>query len=278
MGKIELSTLQKRVLSALVMAPVVVGTLLAGHPYIDIMVFAVGALLSWEWSSMIPNKKPNVFSTYYVFALGCALLIFNWAVLFLTIFGTAFVVYIKAKGEPHRWLLTLGVVYISLGVGSLCWLYYLFDAFGGIPEEKSSFVMMLWFMLMVWSVDIGAYFVGSTLKGPKLAPRISPNKTWSGLCGGVFSSVLVCLLYMYTVSHFFDLKICDMHLLRYSCLGFIIALISQVGDLIESAIKRHLQIKDSGSLIPGHGGIFDRLDGLIFAAPFVYFYFATISL
>lgn len=278
MEKIELSTLQKRILSSLIMVPVAIGALWAGHPYVDIMVFVVGALLAWEWSSMVPNQKPSVFAVCYTFALGCALLIFNWTVLFLTLLGTAFLAYIKAKNEKHRRLLTLGTLYISLGVGSLYWLYYLFDAFGGIPEEKGSFVMMLWFMLVVWSVDIGAYFVGSTVKGPKLAPKISPNKTWSGLCGGVISSALISLFYMYLVSHFFNLQVHSEYLLRYTCLGAVIAVVAQIGDLAESAIKRHLQIKDSSSLIPGHGGVFDRIDGLIFAAPFVYFYFTIISL
>lgn len=278
MGKTELSSLQKRVLSSLVMVPVAISALVVGHPYVDILIFAVGAMLSWEWSSMIPNKKASAYAVCYTFALGCSLLIFNWWILFSTLVAVSLIVYLKAKGELHRKLLTLGVPYIALGVGALYWLYYLFDAFGGIPEEKGSFVMTLWFMFMVWGVDIGAYFVGSTLKGPKLAPKISPNKTWSGLIGGVISSAVISFAYMYAVKNIFDLPMSSNAQFKFAALGAAIAIVAQIGDLIESAIKRHLGVKDSSSLIPGHGGIFDRVDGLIFAAPLVYLYFMLISL
>lgn len=277
MAKTEITTLQKRILTSLVMVPIVVGALLSGHPYVDILVFIVGALLSWEWSAMINNKKPNVYAVCYMFAMGCSLLVFNRWVLLITIAATTLLVYMKAKDEQHRKLLTLGVPYISIGIGALYWIYYLFDAYGNIPDEKGSFVMTLWFMLMVWSVDIGGYVVGSTLKGPKLAPKISPNKTWSGLIGGVILAIAVSFIYMFAIKSIFALPMPLSTQLGFAQLGALIAAVSQIGDLAESAIKRHLGIKDSSSIIPGHGGIFDRIDGLIFAAPIVYCYFTLIS-
>lgn len=277
MVKTELTSLQKRILTSLVMVPFVIGALRSGHPYVDILVFAVGSLLSWEWSTMIPNKKANLYAVCYVFALGCSLLIFNRIVLFTTIAAVAAFVYLKAKEEEHRRLLTLGVIYISIGVGALYWLYYLFDTFfGSLPGEKGSFVMTLWFIFMVWSVDIGGYIIGSSLKGPKLAPHISPNKTWSGLIGGVVLAVSVSFIYMYATKNIFNLPMPLNEQLRFAQLGAFIAVVAQIGDLIESAIKRYLGVKDSSNLIPGHGGIFDRIDGLIFAAPIVYCYFSLI--
>ncbi len=277
MAKTELTSLQKRILTSLVMIPLVIGALRSGHPYIDILVFIVGALLSWEWSAMIPNKKANLYAVCYVFALGCSLLIFNRIVLFTTIATVTLFVYLKAKEEEHRKLLTLGVVYISIGVGALYWLYYLFDTFfGSLPGEKGSFVMTLWFILMVWSVDIGGYIIGSSLKGPKLAPHISPNKTWSGLVGGVILAISVSFIYMYATKNIFNLPMPLNEQLRFAQLGAFIAIVAQIGDLIESAIKRYLGVKDSSNLIPGHGGVFDRIDGLIFAAPIVYCYFSLI--
>ncbi len=277
MVKTELTSLQKRILTSLVMIPFVIGALRSGHPYVDILVFAVGALLSWEWSAMIPNKKANLYAVCYVFALGCSLLIFNRIVLFSTIAALTAFVYYKAREEEHRNLLTLGVVYISIGVGALYWLYYLFDTFfGSLPGEKGSFVMTLWFIFMVWSVDIGGYIIGSSLKGPKLAPRISPNKTWSGLIGGVILAVSVSFIYMYATKNIFNLPMPLNEQLRFAELGAFIAVVAQIGDLIESAIKRFLGVKDSSNLIPGHGGVFDRIDGLIFAAPIVYCYFSLI--
>ena len=122
---------------------------------------------------------------------------------------------------------------------------------------------------MVWAMDVGGFIVGCNLKGPKLAPKISPNKTWSGLIGGIILAMAVSYLYIYLVIR----DDTGMHTF-FVILGGIVAAVSQIGDLIESAIKRKLGIKDSSSLIPGHGGVFDRIDGLIFAAPFFYWLFA----
>ena len=277
MEKVNFTSLQKRVLTSLVMIPLVIGALRSGHPYVDILVYLVGIMLSWEWITMIPNKNSNVYGVSYAFALGCSILVQDRNVLFLTIIATTAFVFLKANDEKFRRLITLGVPYISIGVGALDWMYYLFDAFGSIPGEKGSFVMTLWFILMVWGVDIGGYIIGPIFKGPKLAPRISPNKTWSGLIGGVIASVSASLIYTWAMSGIFDLPMPQRTHIQFAQLGAVVALIAQCGDLVESAIKRHLQIKDSSSLIPGHGGVFDRIDGLIFAAPIVYCYFALMS-
>ena len=277
MEKANFTSLQKRVLTSLVMIPLVIGALRSGHPYVDILIYLVGIMLSWEWVTMIPNKNSNVYGVSYAFALGCSILVQDRNVLFLPIAATTIFIFWKAKNEKFRRLITLGVPYISIGVGALDWMYYLFDAFGSIPGEKGSFVMTLWFILMVWSVDIGGYIIGTSLRGPKLAPHISPNKTWSGLIGGVILAVAVSFIYMYATKNIFSLPLPLREQLKYAQLGALIAFIAQVGDLVESAIKRHLQIKDSSSLIPGHGGVFDRIDGLIFAAPIVYCLFTLFS-
>jgi phosphatidate cytidylyltransferase len=226
---------------------------------------------------MVPNKRPTTYAVCYIFALGCSLMIFDRTVLFFTLLASALFVFFKAKDEEHRYLLALGSPYISIGVGALYWMYFLFDAFGSIPGEKGSFVMTLWFILMVWSVDIGGYVVGSSLKGPKLAPKISPNKTWSGLIGGVILSVSVSLIYMYVTRKVFDIILTSSDQFKFALLGALIAVVAQIGDLVESSIKRYLGVKDSSSLIPGHGGVFDRIDGLIFAAPIIYCYFSLVS-
>lgn len=276
MEKIELSSLQKRIITSLILIPLVIGALRSGHPYVDILVFIVGAMLSWEWSTMITNQKPNVYAVCYMFALGCSLFIFNHIVLFTVIIATTLFVYFKAKKEIHRKLLTLGVPYISIGVGALYWIYYLFDTFRGLPGEKGSFVMTLWFIFMVWSVDTGGYVIGSSLKGPKLAPKISPNKTWSGLIGGIILAIAVSFIYLSAIKSIFGLPMPMSEQVKFAQLSAFVAIIAQIGDLVESAIKRHLGVKDSSQLIPGHGGIFDRIDGMIFAAPIVYCYFSLI--
>ncbi len=238
-----------RTVAAAVMAPVVVFILYFGYPYVVLMLLGIGALLSWEWSTMTGNKKTEVYAVVYTASMAVAVMLNSWPGIGIVLIFSTLLVWQKAKDEPHRRLLTLGVPYITIGIGSLMWIYYI-TAFH-----------ILCFVLIVWATDIGGYVVGKSVKGPKLAPKISPNKTWSGLFGGMVLSALVCWGYFYCFG--FD----DRWLI---VAGALLAVLEQIGDLVESAIKRHLNIKDSSTLIPGHGGVFDRVDGLIFTAPFVF--------
>jgi len=154
------------------------------------------------------------------------------------------------RGRPAA--LVLAVVYSIAALLALLWLRHQ-PAYG---RET-----IIWILACVWATDIGAYFIGSYAGGAKLAPSISPSKTWSGLIGGMcFSAVVsaVCGLV-------FDAG----ETLMLAVTGLAIAVIAQAGDLLESAAKRRAGVKDSGSLIPGHGGVLDRIDGLIAALVFV---------
>ena len=249
MEKSKTVAVMKRIVTSLILAPVVLGGVLLGSPFINILVLVCGAMLSWEWAKMVPNKNNAVFSLIYLTSLAVAVLVNDtFSILWIMCGGTALAWY-KARNEEHRKLLVLGVPYITLGLGSVIWLFNCV----GVPTT-------LWFVLAIWSVDIGGYLVGCSVKGPKLAPAISPNKTWSGLIGGMALSALVSVVYTEVV-HFDYSGV-------MAVVAAVVALVAQIGDLIESKIKRFLGIKDSSNLIPGHGGVFDRVDGLLFAAPF----------
>lgn len=255
MAKSKANSIIKRIITALVLIPVTVGVMYAGFPYIQIMVLLFGGMLAWEWANMVPNKKASVYGIVYALSMATAVLLPSVVGVTVVILGSALWVWEKSVGEERRGLLTLGVIYVSVGIASLIWLY-----------ETVGFLDTMWFVLMVWSVDTGGYLVGSTVKGPKLAPKISPNKTWSGLIGGMLLAVLVSMAYSYAVAS-------HENIVFYAVLGGIIAVVAQIGDLVESHIKRTLGIKDSSNLIPGHGGVFDRVDGLIFSAPLVFLLF-----
>ncbi len=126
--------------------------------------------------------------------------------------------------------------------------------------------------------DVLAYFVGSALKGKKLCPNISPNKTISGaiggLLGGIIAAILVCVVFYSISNHYFTYM--WQEILVYSVVGLLGAGLTELGDLVESLIKRKLGIKDMGKLLPGHGGVMDRIDGLLFAAPLVAFLFCGV--
>lgn len=255
MEKSKKSSLIKRIITALILAPLTIAVIYAGQPYLNIMALVFGAMLVWEWANMVPNSNPSVYAITYMVALSVAVLMTAPIMIALVIIGGTLLVWFKAKNEPRRNLLTLGVLYISIGIGSLMWLY-----------NVVGFVTTLWFLIMVWSVDVGGYVVGCNLKGPKLAPKISPNKTWSGLIGGVLFSVIASIVFSFIFG-------AHANVVFYAVFGGIIAVIAQIGDLVESYIKRSLGIKDSSNLIPGHGGVFDRVDGLIFTAPLVVLWF-----
>lgn len=262
MAKTNMSSITKRILAALVMVPVTILVLYEGYPLMDAFVLCIGAALAWEWTNMAAKKNQAVYALSYMLALVCSTMIYATNATIAFIAALTLFVWFKARKEENRKLLTLGVVYISVCAGALLWTYYVIG-----------FIGTLWFFLMVWSVDVGGYIVGSNLKGPKLAPKISPNKTWSGLFGGVLLSSTVSILF-FTILNSISGKPQDWEAQRFfAIVAACIAVIEQCGDLIESAIKRHCGVKDSSSIIPGHGGVFDRVDGLIFAAPFVYFFF-----
>ncbi len=255
MEKTKLKSMVKRTVTALILAPVVVWCLYAGYPYIQILALLAGALLSWEWAQMVPSVRGAFYAVLYSFVTTIAIFMGpDWPYFTVLAAGTA-LAWFKARGEARRNLLILGVPYISIGIGAIMWLY-----------ELVGFGVTFWFVLVVWSVDIGGLLVGCSLKGPKLAPKISPNKTWSGLIGGMIFAALFGNIFCWYAG-------AGAHLLYYGVLAALLAVVAQIGDLVESRIKRSLNLKDSSNLIPGHGGIFDRVDGMIFTAPLVYILF-----
>lgn len=155
-----------------------------------------------------------------------------------------------AVPSPYRVLLTLaGVFYIGFSV----WTMYLIQS--GYP-----LALQILFLLMIWSSDTGAFVAGKTLRGPRMAITLSPNKTWAGFAGALIFPGLVASIYVFSLvglEHIF------WPLISGAAIGFI----GQAGDLLMSAMKRHAGVKDTGRLIPGHGGLLDRIDALLLAAP-----------
>jgi phosphatidate cytidylyltransferase len=141
-------------------------------------------------------------------------------------------------------------------------------------------VYLLFFLFcIVWSSDIGAYCAGKFFGGPKVLPKVSPNKTWAGVFGACILTLFVTRLFVdyYLIPNEIRVAPVNFQILDTDVLvlSLIFSLLSQIGDFLQSYIKRQLGIKDTGSLIPGHGGLFDRLDGLMFVAPifalFIYY-------
>jgi phosphatidate cytidylyltransferase len=145
----------------------------------------------------------------------------------------------------HRAALGMGILYIGPAYLAL----YL------MRNEPAGLRNVLFVMAVVWANDVGAYLLGRLVGGPRLAPRISPGKTWAGAIGGTLAALLAGAAAGYE------------HPVHAAALAFPLSLVAQAGDLLESAIKRHFGAKDSGWIIPGHGGLLDRLDGVLAASP-----------
>jgi phosphatidate cytidylyltransferase len=154
----------------------------------------------------------------------------------------------RAQALEHALPIAVGAVYIGIPALSLLWLY-------ARPEIGRELV--IWLICVVIACDVGAYFVGRTLRGPKLWPRISPGKTWSGAAGGVAAAVAVGVVLGVA------LRLAPTVVLAGAALVF--AVISEMGDLLESGVKRAFRVKDASGILPGHGGMMDRVDGIVAA-------------
>lgn len=185
-------------------------------------------------------------------AIALASALFGGTVFAVLVALVATVMYLEWSRMVGRWGLkwqTFGFFYCLLPAVSLLWIRERAEYEGiGI-----GFDLLIWVFLVVWSTDIGAYFAGRAIGGPKLAPSISPNKTIAGLVGGVVSAALLAGAWVYFV------RLPAMLL----WLAVLLAVAAQLGDLFESGLKRRAGVKDSGSWLPGHGGLLDRLDGLV---------------
>ena len=160
---------------------------------------------------------------------------------------------IRPAEDYKKWQI-IGVFYILIPVYSVIKIRLL-------DGEQNGAQILLWMFAIIWSTDIMAFFIGKSFGGPKIAPHISPNKTWSGAVGGLITSAIIGVI---SASVLFKGSI-----VFFIAISVILSIIEQVSDLIESKIKRTFGVKDSGSIIPGHGGVLDIIDGMILVAPAV---------
>jgi phosphatidate cytidylyltransferase len=247
-----------RMVSALAMMPVALVLVILGDwPFACLVGLAV-VLMALEWRQLTEarfGEDGGVLAGASVAGLGLAVVVLaasgrpSEALLVLLAGALAAGLIAWRLGASPLWI-GLGAAYLALPALALIWLR-------GLPQLGLQIVV--WLLVVVWTTDILAYLVGRKVGGPRLAPRISPGKTWSGLCGGVLAAALAGAVTAWAIG--------SERLLHAASLGGLLAVVSQIGDLIESALKRRAGVKDSGTLIPGHGGVLDRLDGLILAAP-----------
>ncbi len=258
--------LRKRILSAALLAPAALLCVWLGAEAWTALMAAAAALLAWEWVRLCgfsTRRLPGFAVPAAVLAAGALAVEAHWLPSIALLCAGALAVGALAAGPPPRlrggvpgtWL-AFGVLYIGLAAVAL--IHLRGDASAGL-------VNVLFLFLTVWASDIGAYAAGRCFGGPRLAPSVSPNKTWAGAAGGLLSAVAVGAAAAYVMASTAGTPppLAGRALLVAGAIG----LLAQAGDFFESWIKRRFQVKDSSSLIPGHGGLLDRLDGVLAAAP-----------
>lgn len=241
--------LKTRVISALVMAPpALLAAWLGGYAFAALIAVAA-ALMSWEWHRMLFGGFDPAGRIAAAGGFAAALLAVALPQAALGVVAvTAVAAVVLARADGRGWA-GFGVLYVGLPSIALVWLRQ-DPAMGGI--------VVWWLLLMVWATDIGAYAFGRMIGGPLLLPAVSPKKTWAGLVGGMICAAGIG---WGAVGAFQLGGAAEVALL--SAVG---AVVAQIGDLFESWVKRRSGVKDSSNIIPGHGGVLDRVDGLLSAA------------
>ena len=246
-----------RVVSAAVLAPLVLAIAYLGGWIFLILCGLAAAGIFWEWAHLVAGRAQlrllapgwaALFAAVILIALGDAAIAALAIVVGAVLGGVLSAGGPRGHGVSGLWAVG-GVIYAGTGFLGPALLR---------SDGQFGFQAFLFVALIVWATDIVAYFVGRGVGGPRLWPRISPNKTWSGAIGGLVGGVAGGILVAYASGFG-----------RWAALGVIalaLSVLAQAGDLFESAVKRRFGAKDSGRIIPGHGGLMDRLDGFLFAA------------
>ena len=259
-----MNPLLSRVLVVVVLLPLVIGLVYLGGWWLFGLALAGGLLALHELYVMVRDLRPLVLGGYLGFVatlLGLQLGGLEWMLGgVLVTFVFAFVVYglggVRQSATSSFGVTLLGVVWVGAGLGCLLLIR-------DIPDFGFWAVMAVLFT--VFAADTGAFFVGRTFGRHRLAPAISPAKSWEGFAGGVAAAVGMAFVILYKDRDDF------LSIPQSLLLGLVIAFAAVLGDLFESAIKRDLEVKDSGRVLGGHGGVLDRLDSLLWAGPAAYF-------
>jgi phosphatidate cytidylyltransferase len=279
--------MRQRLISAAVLVPLVVLIFLAGQPFISSGVVVLTVLAAYETSRLL--TLANLPSPLWLSVVGACLAVIAmpfvvnsglfaayvalYVVVVVVIAGTIAIGTDQGSSDRREWLgASIGVLYPALLAFIVGLLYVAPRGSPGAPLVGNLDFGRLWLLILVltiWTLDSAAYLVGRAYPRGQMAPRISPNKTWSGAIGGTLAAVVVCALLVGLVGE---------HPLRGAALGLLIAVTAQAGDLGESLLKRRAGVKDSGALIPGHGGILDRVDSFQFAAPAMFLALTGIQL
>jgi phosphatidate cytidylyltransferase len=253
------SDLRPRVVSGLLLAGLALLLDYYGGTPFAFLVLAVALAMSWEWGRIVRAQSFDAAFLAHAAGVVASVLLAELSLAALAVVAAvvAAVTVLPLSFGRRGLLSAIGVLYVCIPAITLVWLR---------GDARHGFQAVLYLLLLVAMTDISAYFGGRLVGGPKLWPRISPNKTWAGLVTGVAASVAAGAAFAQFVA--------GASPGRLAVGGLLIGLLAQCGDLAESALKRDVGVKDASQLLPGHGGFLDRMDGVVLAATAVGLYAA----
>ena len=249
------SELRQRFVSAFVLAPLVLTVIYFGTPAFEILLTVAAVLMSWEWERLCGDRRFGLSGwavALAILAAGVAAWArrFDIVTLALALGSGAAYAAARVSRRGHPAWISAGPIVVGFPCAALAWLR-------GLPVD--GLAVAFWLVGTIWVTDVAAFAIGRSIGGARLASRISPRKTWSGLIGAVVGSAL------WGLACGFWFGVPSSALL--ALFGGFAAIVAQGGDLAVSFVKRRFGAKDTSNLIPGHGGVLDRLDGMLTAAP-----------
>lgn len=254
----RMSNLQTRTISALVLIVVALAATWAGGVWFRLLAIVIGAAIFFEWAIMagaVASIRQQIGGWLLLALVLLALALgMNAATVFAGALVAAALMFVYTAIVKERGALWFALAYAAVPAGALAFLR---------GDDVAGLWAILFLFAVVWATDIAAYFVGRAVGGPKLAPSISPGKTRSGAIGGAVAGTLAGLAVAALAA-----SPASLWLIGFAALA--LSALAQAGDLFESAVKRRFGVKDSGWFIPGHGGVMDRVDGLVAAAVALY--------
>lgn len=255
MHEAEKKELRLRLFSALVLAPVAFAAIYFGTPYLEAVLTVAGVAMAWEWDRLCGDGRfdaSGVTTSIVIVVVGVAAGLRRFDLALLAVLAGIVVSTAVSVAQKRGQPVWLGAGSPVIGIPLIAIIWMRVDPEGG-------FATVIWLVGAVWATDIGGFVVGRLVGGPKLAPAISPGKTWAGLVGAGLAAALWGLLWGYWAN--------AESLGLTTILGGFVAMVAQAGDLGVSFVKRRFGAKDASNLIPGHGGVLDRFDGLLSSAP-----------
>ena len=245
------SNLKLRIFSGAVLAAVAFLLAYAGPRPFAFLILVCALVISWEWGRLVRRATFDLGFFVHAIAVTVAIVLAGagYAALAVAVLAIAAITLIPLYIGRGARLSALGVFYVGLPAVALLWLR---------SDEPFGFTAVLFIFAVVWSSDTAAYAAGRSIGGPKLWPRVSPNKTWAGLGGALCAGAIAAAVFAVLEP--------EAAPVRLILIGVGLALIAQAGDLAESALKRLFNLKDASDLIPGHGGFMDRMDSIVAAA------------